>query len=102
MLSTANKLIPSKKIVEVVFDKDWMGFREGQEKPVFEYVADGLIKQKVAHLKQEKTKKEPRILVEKKIEMKDKPVEQPKEKEIQKEFKRPEKDKMIKKATISK
>ena len=100
MLSTANRLIPSKKIVEVVFDKDWMGFKKGQEKPVFEYVANGLVKQKVAHLKQEKTKKEPRILVEKKIEMKIQPIEQPKE--VQKEFKRPEKDKMIKKATVSK
>jgi len=104
MFATVKQLGNSKKQVDVIFDRDWMGFKKGYETTVFEYVAEKLIKQGLAHLRIGSKVEEIKVkkLIKKETEMKESVQESVKESQEQKEFKRPPRDKMVKKATVSK
>jgi hypothetical protein len=107
--------------VDVIFDKDWLGFKKGQEFSMFGKFAEKLIKQGTAHLRDGSVVKEVKVrkltkevkdtmiekeVIEEIVMNKDKDVEKVIDvkslKQETKEFKRPEKDKMIKRATVSK
>lgn len=99
MFAMVRPLGLSKKQVDVVFDKDWLGFKKGHETTVFEYVAEKLIKQGVAHLRSGSVVND-EIKVKKLVKVEVEKSET--EESEQKGFKRPPKDKMIKRATVSK
>lgn len=100
MFSTVRQLGLSRKQVNVVFNRDWMGFKKDHRTIVFENVADKLIKQGLVHLASDNKEIKIKKLV--KVEVKEPEMKESESQQEQKEFKRPPKDKMVKKATVSK